>query len=207
MAPRAGVFLITLSGLLFEIGLTRIYSATIWYHFAFVAISVALLGWGLGGLAVYLLKQVWSASMDKAAVLTLFYAVAIPLCLWFLVKYPFELDRLPLYFIAPLTPFFLAGMALSMVFDLRRDIAGSLYFADLVGASLGAVLVTVLLQTLGGEATVLVAAIAPMIAAICLSKKVRFVGGVGALVIVAAVFTNAHTGLFHVIPGTIKAER
>ena len=46
-----GVFLITLSGLLFEIGLTRIYSATIWYHFAFVAVSVALLGWGLGGLA------------------------------------------------------------------------------------------------------------------------------------------------------------
>ena len=51
------VFLITLSGLVFEIGLTRIYSATIWYHFTFVAVSVALLGWGLGGLAVHLLKR------------------------------------------------------------------------------------------------------------------------------------------------------
>ena len=44
MLTRGAVFLITLSGLVFEIGLTRIYSATIWYHFAFVAISMALLG-------------------------------------------------------------------------------------------------------------------------------------------------------------------
>jgi hypothetical protein len=60
MRVRAGVLLLTLSGLVFEIGLTRIYSATIWYHFAFVVISMALLGWGLGGLAVHLLKPAWT---------------------------------------------------------------------------------------------------------------------------------------------------
>ena len=52
MLLHLGVFLITLSGLVFEVALTRIYSATIWYHFAFVAVSVALLGWGLGGFAL-----------------------------------------------------------------------------------------------------------------------------------------------------------
>src|SRR5436853_4034568 len=56
MRTRISVFLITLSGLILEVGLTRIYSASIWYHFAFVAISVALLGWGLGGFTVHLLK-------------------------------------------------------------------------------------------------------------------------------------------------------
>src|SRR5205807_238275 len=56
LATRIAVFLITLSGLILEVGLTRIYSASIWYHFAFVAISVALLGWGLGGFTVHLLK-------------------------------------------------------------------------------------------------------------------------------------------------------
>ena len=207
MKPRTGVFLITLSGLTFEIGLTRIYSATIWYHFAFVAISIALLGWGLGGLAVHLLKKVFPPSMDRAAVLTCLYGLAIPVALWVLVEYPFELDRLPLYFITPLVPFLLAGMALSMIFALRRDIAGSLYFADLVGASLGAVLVTALLQLLGGEATLLVAAIAPMLAALCLSPRVRMVAGFGAVLMTIAAGTNARTGLFHVIPGTIKAER
>src|SRR5712691_9332512 len=165
MLIRAGVFLITLAGLVFEIGLTRIYSATIWYHFAFVAISIALLGWGLGGLAVHLLRRTWMPSIEKAALLTLLYAATIPACLWVLVQFPFQIERLPLYFVVPLVPFFLAGMALSMLFDLHGAIAGSLYFADLLGASLGAVLVTVLLQTLGGEASLLAAAIAPMGAA------------------------------------------
>src|SRR5690242_17004815 len=176
MRTRLSVFLITLSGLVLEVGLTRIYSASVWYHFAFVAISVALLGWGLGGFTVHLWKQMNGAkgkgergkgedgrqkaegrkqeaegsereigghttrtlSMNAAAVVTLLYAAAIPLCLWLLVRYPFDMDRLPLYFLAPLLPFFLAGMALSIVFDIYRAVAGSLYFWDLIGASIGA---------------------------------------------------------------------
>ena len=165
------VFLITLSGLVFEIGLTRIYSATIWYHFTFIAVSVALLGWGLGGLAVHLLKRGRTLTLDEAAVYVVGYAATIPLCLWAVVTFPFTIDRLPLYFVAPLVPFFLAGMALSIIFDRRKDIAGSLYFADLVGASLGAVAITVLLQTIGAESALLVAAIAPCVAAACLSKR------------------------------------
>ena len=35
------------------------------------------------------------------------------------MQFPFTLERLPIYFVAPLIPFFLAGMALSMIFDLR----------------------------------------------------------------------------------------
>src|ERR1043166_7388779 len=203
MRTRIAIFLITLSGLILEVGLTRIYSASIWYHFAFVAISVALLGWGLGGFSIHLIKQ-WllkresgvgsrepekqesgagsrvsgnkselatkrTLSMNAAALVTLLYAGTIPLCLWLLVRYPFEMDRLPLYFLAPLLPFFLAGMALSIVFDIHRAIAGTLYFYDLIGAALGAVLVTLLLHLLGGEAALLVASIAPAIAALLMS--------------------------------------
>src|SRR5580704_11282572 len=201
MRPRTGVFLITLSGLTFEIGLTRIYSATIWYHFAFVAISMALLGWGLGGLAVHLLRKRWAPSMETAALFTLVYAAAIPACLWVLVQFPFRIERLPLYFVTPLVPFFLAGMALSMIFDLHRAVAGSLYFADLLGASLGALVVTALLQTLGGEASVLAAAIAPMAAAACLSRRLRLVACGGVVLMAAAAWSNAGTGLFRVVPG------
>src|SRR5881398_3036771 len=166
---RISVFLITLSGLVLEVGLTRIYSASIWYHFAFVAISVALLGWGLGGFTVHLLKQRVRLTMQSAALVTVLYAGAIPLCLWLLVRYPFEMDRLPLYFLAPLLPFFLAGMALSIIFDLHRAVAGSLYFFDLLGAAIGAVLITLLLYLLGGEAALLTGAIAPAIAAVLLT--------------------------------------
>src|ERR1044072_975471 len=169
MRTRLSVFLITLSGLVLEVGLTRIYSASVWYHFAFVAISVALLGWGLGGFTVHLLKRKKTLSMNLAAILTPLYALAIPFCLWLLVRYPFDMDRLPLYFLAPLLPFYLAGMAISIVFDLRRAEAGSLYFYDLIGAALGAVLVTLLLHLLGGETALLVGAIAPAVAAVLMS--------------------------------------
>src|SRR5665213_1939288 len=207
MLIRAAVFLITLSGLVFEIGLTRIYSATIWYHFAFVAISIALLGWGLGGLAVHLLKKSWPPSIEKAAVVTMLYGIAIPACLWVLVKFPFELPRLPLYFVTPLVPFFLGGIALSMIFDLNRTGAGSLYFADLLGASIGALSVSVLLQLVGGEVSLLLAAIAPMMASALLSRRFRIVALAGGAILLVAAVTNSRTDLFHVIPGTIKAMR
>src|SRR5258705_9785213 len=228
MLTHLSVFLITLSGLILEVGLTRIYSASIWYHFAFVAISVALLGWGLGGFTVHVLKRTRRLSMNTAALVTLLYAVAIPLCLWLLVRFPFELDRLPLYFLAPLLPFFLAGMALSIVFDLNRASSGSLYFADLVGAALVAVTVTLLLFALGGEAALLAATIAPAIAALCLSfvpepetespdtrkkrvgllpRTIRLVAMAGVVLTVVAVFSAVKLGTFRVKPGTTKAMR
>jgi len=204
-----GVFLITLSGLVFEVALTRIYSATIWYHFAFVAVSVALLGWGLGGFGLHLLKRRLGSSLDRAAVLALLYAAAIPACLGLLVRFPFTLERLPLYFVAPLVPFFLAGMALAMVFDLCRDRAGSLYFADLVGASLGALGVTFLLQRVGGETAILIASLAPCAAAACLAshRAIRSVAAVGAVVVVVATASGAGVSVFQIVPSPLKAMR
>jgi hypothetical protein len=228
MLTRFSVFLITLSGLVLEVGLTRIYSASIWYHFTFVAISVALLGWGLGGFAIHLLKRKMRLTSDAAALATLLYAVAIPVCLWLLILYPFEIERLPLYFLAPLLPFFLAGMALSIVFDIHRASTGSLYFADLVGAALGAILVTLLLHLLGGEAALMAAAVAPAIAAVCLTlagepaagsssaethrvgplTRVIRVGAMAAVVLtIVAVYSTVQSDAFRVVPGKLKAMR
>jgi hypothetical protein len=50
-----GLFLVTLATLMFEILLTRIFSVTLWYHYAFIAISVALFGMTAGAVLVYLL--------------------------------------------------------------------------------------------------------------------------------------------------------
>jgi len=173
MTVHVAVFLITLSGLTFEIGLTRIYSATIWYHYAFIAVSVALLGWGLGGVALHVLRRFVTPTIEKAALLSMSYGATLVVCLWLIVQFPFRLERLPLYFIAPLVPFLLAGMALSMIFHLNREIASTLYFADLIGASLGALSVTFLLERFGSESTLLLAAAAPMAAAAFLSRRYR----------------------------------
>ncbi|HKW00478.1 MAG TPA: hypothetical protein VJN96_11670 [Vicinamibacterales bacterium] len=205
MAIYLGVFLITLSGLMFEIGLTRIYSATIWYHFAFVAISVALLGWGLGGLALHVFKRRITPTLEKAAVLSALYGLSIPIALWIIVMFPFRLERLGLYFITPLLPFFLAGMALSMAFHLRREIAASLYFADLLGASLGALVVSFLLQAFGGETTVLISAVLPLVASAALSRRAAPLALVGAVALGGIAVTNERSELFRVTPGELKA--
>jgi hypothetical protein len=199
------VFLITLSGLIFEIALTRIYSATIWYHYAFIAVSVALLGWGLGGVALHLLRRFVIPTMEKAASLAMCYAVTIIVCLWLIVQFPFRLERLPLYFIAPLVPFFLAGMALSMIFVLHRDIASSLYFADLIGASLGALAVTFLLERFGSESTLLFVAAAPLAAAAFLSHRFRGLAVIAAVAAGGIAIANQQMSLFRVTPGALKA--
>ena len=93
MRTRISVFLITLSGLILEVGLTRIYSASSWYHFAFVAISVALLGWGLGVFPViypqfrsfYTNVVVNRAHDDYLQLLAEMGALGFATMLWFLV--------------------------------------------------------------------------------------------------------------------------
>ena len=198
MAIYIGLFLVTLSGLMFEIGLTRIFSATIWYHFAFVAISVALLGWGLGGFALHLLRDRIRLSLAKAGVLTLLYAAAIPLCLWLIVRVPFHPDRLVFYFVVSLLPFLLAGMALSMVFALRREAAAELYFADLLGASVGALAVTALLSWLGGENAVLAVTLCPLAASACFSRRLAPAAALGGVLVLAALGLNERTGVFKI---------
>jgi predicted membrane-bound spermidine synthase len=218
MRTRLSVFLITLSGLVLEVGLTRIYSASVWYHFAFVAVSVALLGWGLGGFTVHLLKQRMPLSMNAAALITAIYSLTVPFCLWLLGRYPFETDRLPLYFLAPLIPFFLAGMALSIVFALHRAEVSSLYFADLLGAALGAVLVTFLLHWLGGEVALLTGAIAPAVAALLLAtdkkelsssspQSLRVLAFIAVLVTIGSTIAAIKFDILRVVAGTTKAMR
>src|ERR1700744_3558678 len=54
----AGIALTTLASLLLELSVTRIFSVVFYYHFAFLAISIALFGLGIGGLFSYFIAEV-----------------------------------------------------------------------------------------------------------------------------------------------------
>ncbi len=56
----SSVSLTSFGALLLELSLTRLFSVILFYHFAFLAISVALLGLGAGGVFAYL-GRVWLA--------------------------------------------------------------------------------------------------------------------------------------------------
>ena len=109
-------------------------------------------------------------------------------------------------------PFFLAGMALSMIFDLQPAIAAARCTSPICSAPRSArSIVTLLLQGLGGETTVLVAALAPFGAAACLSRAARAIRGLAAaaavLVAVVAITNETYGPASASRPGTLKAMR
>src|SRR5512133_2664362 len=57
-ASLAGVSLVSAALLMTELALTRIFSVTMYYHFAFLAISIALFGLSASGVYVYLARRV-----------------------------------------------------------------------------------------------------------------------------------------------------
>ena len=61
----AGLFFVALSTLTYEILLTRIFSVTMLYHFAFVALSLAMFGMTVGALAVYLLPSLFPTTRTR----------------------------------------------------------------------------------------------------------------------------------------------
>src|ERR671932_274017 len=90
----AAVSLVSFASLLLELGLTRLFSVVLFYHFAFLAISVALLGLGAGGVFAYVRKQWlerWSLS-EIGARASLANAALILVVLEVVLHLPISLD-------------------------------------------------------------------------------------------------------------------
>lgn len=167
----AAVLLLSASGLMFELTLTRVFSATIWYHYTFVAISVALFGWGLGGFLVYILRLAKFETHVRAmlVVLSLLLSLTLPLFLYGILQYPFTPERLNYYFLLSLLPFLAGGATLSLAFESHGRDVNSLYFTDLFGAALGTLIVPLSISLLGAETAILATAVLPALAAVLLS--------------------------------------
>lgn len=159
----AGVFLLSCAGLLFEIVLTRVFSATIWYHFTFIAISVALFGWGMGGFVLEFASTWARPKVLRAGLIScsLMFGVMLPVFLLLFLSGPCTPKKLEFYFGIALLPFLLGGVSLSAVFEIYSKDTNRLYFSDLMGAAAGTLLVPVLLGFLGAESTVLAIGVLP----------------------------------------------
>src|SRR3712207_9278509 len=51
------LFVLSLSMILFELALTRIFSIVLWYDYAFMAISIAFFGLGVGSFVIHIQKD------------------------------------------------------------------------------------------------------------------------------------------------------
>lgn len=174
--PRAtagtylGLFLVTLSTLMLEIALTRIFSVTMWYHFAFVAISVALFGLTAGALIVHLRPAQFAPERVEQHLwrATLAYSVAMAVCFAIQLQIPFTPRFTPggmasilATCIVIAVPFVCSGVVVCLALTRFPAQVNRLYAVDLVGAGLGCVALLALFSWFDGPSLViLVAAIA-----------------------------------------------
>src|ERR1039458_9146 len=108
------VALMSFSALLLELGLTRLFSVVLFYHFAFLAISIALLGLGAGAVFAHLRRpwlERWSIG-ELGAVLCSANAVVIVAVLEIVLHVPVALRvswgnfaRLTVLYLAAAVPF------------------------------------------------------------------------------------------------------
>ncbi len=162
----AGVALTSFAALLLELALTRLFSVVLFYHFAFLAISIALLGLGAGGVGAYLGKARLAKYGTRALVsrLCVFNALLMPVVLVVVLWTPVSLQisvgnflRLTAIYLTSAIPFFVTGLAFSVVFAREAKHIPRLYGADLTGGAVACLAMVPLLNWLGGPNTVLFA--------------------------------------------------
>lgn len=150
----------TLATLILELSLTRIFSVVFYYHFAFLAISVALFGLGAGGVFSYVVAG-WRGNLfARLGTLALVNSIAVVLSLWFSIsRTDTKVYTLALVYAACTVPFFLAGATVSLVISEAIERVHRVYFCDLLGAAGGCLLLVPLLNLVGGPSTVIAAAV------------------------------------------------
>jgi spermidine synthase len=164
-----GLALTSFAALLLELALTRLFSVVLFYHFAFLAISIALLGLGAGGVFAYLWKGRLAQvpTRELASGLCRKNAVLVVVVLEIVLHVPVALDvsgrnflRLTALYLAAAVPFFLTGLLFSAVFARETKRIPRLYGADLCGGALACLAVVPLLNWLGGPNAILVSGVA-----------------------------------------------
>ena len=182
-ARRLGpaVFLLSAATLALQVALVRVLSVSLWYSFAFLVVSTAILGVGISGMVLALWPRLAAGAVRRrVARLAAAFAAAIVGCFAVANALPFEPFRLgtspgqwavaPVYLVALLAPFFLSGLALGLIFTRFADRAPRLYGFDLVGAGTGAVAVVLAFGPFGGTGTVWLAAAVALGAAALLAE-------------------------------------
>ncbi len=190
-----GVFLVSAAALFFELTLTRIFAVTQWYHFAFISVSVALLGFGASGTWLTLApvkpnpgsgevtREHHLASLRRLSALAGCFALATLLTYLAANYVPFDSYRvawerrqllyLAVYYSALIVPFIFAGACVGLPLSVWTERTNTLYAANLTGSAVGSLLGLVAVPLLGGSGAVFCASFIAMLAACVLAHSAR----------------------------------
>ena len=145
-----------------QICIMRDFSVGSWAHFGSLVVSLALLGFGLSSVIVFIGKGWFERHWRGAAGTTLllfgplavganFVAQMVPFNAIFLISDPTQVWRLLANFVLYLLPFFSGAMFLGIVFLRSRTGFGRVYFADLTGSGIAGLAVLAAMYLLPPE--------------------------------------------------------
>jgi len=193
----AALFLFSTALLSLELSFTKFFSVVLWYHFGFLIISTAMLGFAVSG--VYLAfrsgrtERSFSRLMTLAALVTIVAYIGMtrvaaisemlfPSRLSSMAKIAEMAAMIGLLF----APFFFLGLTISRIITARRERAGLYYGANLLGSAFGALLFIVLFDTFRGDIGVPLNALLMLLAALIAAeqRRERFVPAIAALLLI-----------------------
>ncbi|HEV8412812.1 MAG TPA: hypothetical protein VGQ49_04400 [Bryobacteraceae bacterium] len=199
-----GLGFTTMATLIMELALTRIFSVVFYYHFAFLAISIALFGLGAGGVFSYVVAARPGNVYQKLGTLALAASVSVLLVLWFILSREDNgVWTLAGVYFTTAVPFFLAGTIVSIAISEAIERVHRAYFFDLAGAAVGCLLLILFLDVAGGPGAVIAAAAVYAIAAAlwynqARQDSLRIVAVLVALLMVTLLVVNGKTKWFDV---------
>lgn len=195
------VALVSLASLLLELALTRLFSVVLFYHFAFFAISVALLGLGSGGVFAHI-RQEWLARFSMRALgawLCLLNSIFIMCSVEVVLHTPVSLEvtgrnfgKLTIIYLAAAVPFFLTGLLFSVLFARSSNHISQLYGADLAGGATACLAVVPLLNFIGAPNALLLASACMAVAAALWADQAKLRRAAYALAAVFALLIAAN---------------
>jgi len=204
-ATLVSVAVISAAILAYQVLLVRLFAIVSWHHFAYMIISIALLGFGASGTVLALARQrlvprfpsvfaICAALFGVTAVAGFSLAMRLPFNPLAIVWDGRQILWLGLSYLLLVVPFFFGGAAIGLSFARYTGEIGRLYAVDLVGAGVGALGVVAVLFAVPPDTTLrLIAALGLVAAALVLlsSRAVRARGaalGLGVAALVVAVW-------------------
>src|SRR5215207_5735857 len=165
------LFVLSLSIILFELALTRIFSIVLWYDYAFMAISISFFGLGIGSFMIHIQKDKFKtlknqsttdqrfAFSSKIVQYAIAYGISVPVFIFLIGYIPSDTSYIYLFYLISSIPFFFAGAGMALVFLAMSEKINKLYFADLVGAALATIILDPMMQSLGAGSVLLLTSV------------------------------------------------
>jgi len=180
---NVSLFLVSFSIFLYQVCLLRIISISDYYHFAFLIISIALLGFGISGSFLpFFVRKIEKPNLILL-IFSFSFSVSIFLSFTLINLIPFDSFRIAweirqlffllAYYFFLLLPFFFGGSFIGYVL-YSEEKPGVIYFINLIGSSIGSILFILLLPMVTLTGIVFISTVVGLVATYLLISKRYF---------------------------------